>query len=243
MDIIVNNIQPIIVNNIQPFIVNNIQPIIVNTEPIIVNTEPIIVNTEPIIVNLESIAPIINQIPKDIVKYTCSEDSVIMDLLFLSELKPVTSFLNDTIAVSIISDTLISKISNSCLFLDKKFFDYFDTEYIKRIQLFAKISEKDLTRYAPFLREYYLSKQLQLKIDYGALMAQCGTNSDQMMILSFIEMLHRYGSGLGGVSSYELFLRNVAACKFLGLHTNVFEGVLTYNEDNIIAIKQSVYMH
>jgi hypothetical protein len=50
-----------------------------------------------------------------------------------------------------------------------------------------------------------------MNVDYDALMKECGTTSDAMMMLTFLETLHRYGSSFGGVSSAELALRHGAA--------------------------------
>jgi hypothetical protein len=62
------------------------------------------------------------------------------------------------------------------------------------------------------------------------------------MNLTLMETLHRGGSGFGGVSQYELFLRNIVVYKLFALHNNLFAGSLII-EDGILSFDREIYKH
>jgi hypothetical protein len=180
--------------------------------------------TDAIFCNTEYIVGIANPIIEETIKYTSSQFNIGNDQLFLNQLKPVTNFLNNDDLTKDLIKCLFMKIGNSSIYIDKKFFEYFFPLYTKYLPTVATISNERLTEIAPYLREYYLSKQLILDIDYGALMTKCNITSDAGMILTFLETLHRFGSGLGGVSANELTLRNGVIYNLINFNSEIFNG-------------------
>lgn len=190
-------------------------------------------------INIEPIIPVVNEIVNEVTRYTPLLDSIENDKIFLNGLQPVTTFLSDSNSVKSISVCLLKKLFNSTLiFYPQEFKIHYDA-YVQNKDVIALLTNHELLRTAPILRIYYLSSVLGLKIDYNALTALCKLPSDEHMILQLIETNLRYGSSMGGVSSYELILRNAVISQCFELNPDMFmakfiriDGVLTlvYNE-------------
>jgi len=146
--------------------------------------------------------------------------------------------------VSNICAALICKATSSSLILDSRFFDYYDEEHLKRLEYFAAIPNETLMKLAPLVREYYLFKQIWgSSIDCTRILQQAGTTSDAGMMLTLMESLHRGGSGFGGVSTYELILRDLAVQKVYNTYGfDLFNASLKYI-DNSWTIDRNVYYH
>lgn len=186
--------------------------------------------------------PVVNQVIEDIVKYSDYSEAIKNDLIFLSELKPVTTFLNNTNSLNIILHCLNMKMANSCFFIEARMFDHYDTIYIKQLDYLARIENAEIVKNAPILREYFLSKQLNLNIDYADLMQQCNAVNHDSMILFLLEVTYRYGSGVGGVSLHELMLRNAVAFNYCNLHSNFFAATISLDMDYVFDLKKAFYI-
>jgi hypothetical protein len=92
------------------------------------------------------------------------------DLPILQEMQCVTTFLNNNEYLTTLTDTLIFKVASSSLVLNADFFEYYDQEHLKNLEVLAKISNMELKRLAPLVREYFLFKQIGLDVDYKTIM-------------------------------------------------------------------------
>lgn len=161
------------------------------------------------------------------------------DRALLLQLRPVSSFLESVPLVSLICNCLKFKYAaSSIIFLDATIFDAYDELHLEFTESLSLISNTELARMAPFLREYFLCWRLDLQsTDFQYLMQQCNLNSHNQMILYLMEANYRFGSGLGGVSGYELFLRTAVIVEGLNVRPNLFDAQYLWVDGALTLVK------